>query len=95
MVFLMTGPATNAASFITIWKVLGTKTALIYLISVAACALATGLFLDYIALGVKTELAPHAHQMIPPIFNHICAVILLSTLILGIIKSRTKTAKPD
>ncbi|MHC4643577.1 MAG: SO_0444 family Cu/Zn efflux transporter, partial [Planctomycetota bacterium] len=31
LVFLMTGPATNAASFITIWKVLGKVTAITYL----------------------------------------------------------------
>ncbi|MHC4843561.1 MAG: SO_0444 family Cu/Zn efflux transporter, partial [Planctomycetota bacterium] len=34
LVFLMTGPATNAASFITIWKGLGKATAIAYLTSV-------------------------------------------------------------
>ena len=45
LVFLMTGPATNAATFTTIWKVLGSTTAVIYLATVAGCALAAALFL--------------------------------------------------
>ena len=35
LVFLMTGPATNAAAITTLWKVLGRKTAVIYLAVVA------------------------------------------------------------
>jgi uncharacterized membrane protein YraQ (UPF0718 family) len=39
LVFLMTGPATNAASFVTIWKILGRATALTYLATIAGCAI--------------------------------------------------------
>ena len=48
LVFLMTGPATNAAALATIWKIMGKRTALCYLVTVAAMALASGLLLDYI-----------------------------------------------
>ena len=47
LVFLMTGPATNAATIATIGKVMGKKTAALYLASVALTALAAGVLLDY------------------------------------------------
>ena len=48
LVFLMTGPATNAATIMTISKVMGRRTAVIYLAAVAASAIAGGLLLDAI-----------------------------------------------
>ncbi len=80
LVFLMTGPATNAAAFVTIWKLLGARTALAYIITVVGCALAAGLLLDYIAidLGVKVI---HQHQwMLPVTLKNISAVVLLVIL---------------
>ncbi|MHC4663622.1 MAG: SO_0444 family Cu/Zn efflux transporter [Planctomycetota bacterium] len=47
LVFLMTGPATNVATIATIWKVMGRRTAIIYLLVVALAALGFGLLLDY------------------------------------------------
>ena len=41
--FLIAGPATNAATFTTIWKVLGRRSALLYLGTVAASAVVGGL----------------------------------------------------
>ena len=81
LVFLMTGPATNAAAFITIWKLLGGRTAIVYIITVVGCAIAAGLLLDYMAfdLGVKVV---HQHQwMLPAPIKNISAVILLAILI--------------
>jgi len=48
LVFLMTGPATNMATIATIWKVMGKKTAIIYLLVIAIAALGFGLALDMI-----------------------------------------------
>lgn len=80
LVFLMTGPATNAASIITIWKVLGRRTALLFLAAVAGCALAAGIVLDYIGGGGELE-AVHQHAwMLPPLLKHISAVVLLVLL---------------
>ena len=44
-VFLMTGPATNAATLSTVWKILGKKTAYIYLAAVSGCSLVAGFFI--------------------------------------------------
>ncbi len=48
MVFLMTGPASNAASLAIIAKVMGRRAALCYLTAVGAVALGSGLALDAI-----------------------------------------------
>jgi uncharacterized membrane protein YraQ (UPF0718 family) len=80
LVFLMTGPATNAASFVTIWKILGRRTALIYLLTVAGCALAGGILLDFITTSAGSE-AVHRHGwMLPLPVKYVSAVVLLAVL---------------
>jgi uncharacterized membrane protein YraQ (UPF0718 family) len=80
LVFLMTGPATNAASFITIWKVLGRATAIIYLTTVAGCALLGGIILDFLAGSVDINIAAQPHWMLPDFVKYISAVVLLGIL---------------
>jgi len=80
LVFLVTGPATNAAAFTTIWKVLGARTAIIYLLTVAVSALSAGLLLDAMFPGLGASVRTHLHQMEPSIFGHISAVVLLAVL---------------
>ena len=46
LAFLIAGPATNAATVATVWKVLGKKTTFIYLFTVAGGAILSGLFYD-------------------------------------------------
>ena len=58
LVFLISGPATNSAALTTLWKVLGRRTAIIYLLTVAVASLATGLAVDgLIATGGLPESA--------------------------------------
>jgi uncharacterized protein len=65
MAFLIAGPASNAATLTLVWKVLGRRTALLYLITVAASAVACGLLLDAIVPLVEAWLpqgAAHSHE---------------------------------
>ncbi len=48
LVLLMAGPATNAAAIMVVGKVLGRKTLLVYLASIAAGAIGFGLLIDYV-----------------------------------------------
>jgi uncharacterized membrane protein YraQ (UPF0718 family) len=57
LMFLITGPATNAATMSVTWKLLGRKTTVIYLLVVAASALAGGYMLDAIDLPCPPFLA--------------------------------------
>ncbi|OHB73148.1 MAG: hypothetical protein A2Z25_08915 [Planctomycetes bacterium RBG_16_55_9] len=80
LVFLMTGPATNAASFMTIWKVLGKSTAIIYIASVAGCALFSGILLDFMTAGMEIEIAASLHWMLPSIVKYASAAVLFAVL---------------
>jgi len=80
LVFLMTGPATNAASFITIWKSLGRTTAIIYLATVAGCALLGGILLDFLVTSADIKIAAHSHWMLPAVVKYVSAVVLLAVL---------------
>lgn len=86
LVFLMTGPATNAATIATVWKVLGRRTALIYLVSVAASALAAGATLDWLFTVEGMSHAAMGHWMLPGWFNTICAAGLLAVLGVAILR---------
>ncbi|MFA5292556.1 MAG: permease [Phycisphaerae bacterium] len=91
LVFLMTGPATNAAGFVMIWKILGNKTAIIYIITVAICALVSGLLLDVMFTDLGSQIHGHFHKMSATPIEHISAVILLAVLAFGIYKKYRKS----
>lgn len=86
LVFLMTGPATNAAAFATIWKMMGSRTAIVYLLTVIVCALGSGLLLDAFFPGLNVSVQEHFHEMAPSAINHILAVVLLTILAWGVYK---------
>ncbi|RKY09486.1 MAG: permease [Planctomycetota bacterium] len=95
MVFLMTGPATNAAAFMTIWSVLGKKTAITYIITVAGAAIAAGLLLDRIVQGIGADIVSKPGWMLPPVVKYISAVLLLAVLTFAIVRERKTSAGKD
>lgn len=85
LVFLMTGPVTNAASLIIIWNIMGRATAITYLAAVAGCALLSGIILDYIITGVTFAHTAHHGWMVPRNIEYISAVVLFIVLIFAIL----------
>jgi uncharacterized membrane protein YraQ (UPF0718 family) len=90
-VFLVTGPATNAAGIVTIWKILGRKTALIYLLTVAGCALAGGLLLNLFSTGLPPMAMMHHGWMMPKPVEYFAAAILLFVLAFAILHPAKST----
>ena len=80
LVFLMTGPATNAASFVTIWKVLGRRTAMTYIVTVAGCALLGGVLLDWFAEGMDFDIVMQHGWMLPAVLKNALAIVLLAVV---------------
>jgi len=80
LVFLMTGPATNAATITTVWKIMGRRIAGIYLASVAVSALAAGLIFDAFFRGAGGGGTAHSHWMLPGPVETLCAIVLLGVL---------------
>ena len=90
-VFLMTGPATNAATIATIWKVLGRRTALIILATAGIGALLLGTLLDLIYTRAGAVPAPHMHELIPHALKVACAIALLLILAAAIFRRPAPT----
>lgn len=87
-VFLMTGPATNAASILTIRKTMGWRTLWIYLATIAFTALGWGLLLDRIFALPNVPSVAHIHEMSPGWLGVGCAVALLAVLGYGALGRR-------
>ncbi|OQY03874.1 MAG: hypothetical protein B6I25_07650 [Planctomycetales bacterium 4572_13] len=93
-VFLMTGPATNAATLATLSNQVGKRAAIIFLLTVGVSSLTGGLLLDALFRGDIDQII-HAHGfMLPQWLKSACAIILLAVLIYGIMHSRHKTEEP-
>lgn len=87
-VFLMTGPATNAATITTIAKLLGKKAAAVYLSTVAALALLFGFIMNRIVDAASLPIThTHAHEMFTP-FNILWGAVLL-VLLINALRPRT------
>ena len=102
LAFLIAGPATNAATFTTIWKVLGRRTAGLYLVTIAVSAVACGLLLDglFKAVGATApqlgSLAHHGEES--GWLTHASAVALLVVMAYSYWATRPRragTAPPE
>lgn len=88
LVFLMTGPATNAATIAMLWKMLGKRITLIYLAVVAFTALGSGLLLDYFFNVTDLPAGKIESWMLPQWFKSLSAIALLVILAVATISLR-------
>lgn len=86
LVFLIAGPATNAAAVATLWKVLGRRSAFVYMITVAAVAMVSGTALDYIFTLAPAGAEHLHHEMLPGWFKISSAVVLFAILLQAFFK---------
>jgi hypothetical protein len=104
LAFLIAGPATNAATITTIWKLLGGRTAGLYLLTIALSAIGGGLTLDWLMPAMSATvptMAAHAHETMGG--DWFWAVVLLAVLAVSYLaKPRaeppagdTESAPPD
>ncbi len=83
LAFLIAGPATNAATIATVWRLMGHRTAIIYLSTVALASVLAGLGFD--ALVQRNDLMGfvregHVHETGGGLLRHGWAVLLLGLL---------------
>ncbi len=87
LVFLMTGPATNAAGIAAVWSMMGRRTALIYLGTTAITALAAGFALDLLldvttfSITLPCHTTHATHRLATP-----AAILLLVVLVAPIVR---------
>ena len=84
LVFLMAGPATNAATISVLWKSLGKKATMAYLISIISGALIFGVLIDYVLPSswfvIANTSGSHIHGDASSWIAIISAVILIGLI---------------
>ncbi|MCP3940706.1 MAG: hypothetical protein GY710_04395 [Desulfobacteraceae bacterium] len=96
LVFLLAGPATNAATMTIVKNVFNTRALIIYLSMIAACSLAMGFFVDwfYGFMGIKAQaVAGQASQLIPHQVQLAAALILAALIIYNFLANLKRTKK--
>lgn len=83
LVLLIAGPAANAASISAIWKIMGRRTALIYLIIVAVTALAAGFIAQYLLGWGFTVTSPIGHEHGLHVWEIVTGIALIIILLIA------------
>ena len=86
-VFLLAGPATNAATITMVAKFLGKRSAALYLASIGIFSIAFGLLLDfiYLRMGIEaTSIVGHASEILPDDVKTLFAILMLPLMANGI-----------
>lgn len=80
LIFLITGPATNAATLTTLWEIIGRKQLIIFLITLSLCALSAGFIMN--SLGLHSAVVDYACKSATPAgwFEYLCTVALIAVL---------------
>lgn len=97
LVFLLAGPATNAATMILVKNIFNTRALIIYLSMISICSLGMGFFVDwvYAVSGVQASaVVGQAAEIIPHTVQWISAVILTGLIVYNKIAALRQTAKP-
>ncbi|MDF7798229.1 permease [Pontiellaceae bacterium B1224] len=90
LVFLITGPATNAATLTTLWQIIGKKQLIVFLVALTLCALAAGTIMNFFSptLGIQEQVCHTDGGHSGP--DLIWAVLLLAVLIKGLLPEPVK-----
>mgnify|MGYP005845585623 CR=1 FL=1 len=94
LVFLITGPATNTATIVTVWKMLGRSATGIYLASLLLISWLAG-WLFNSALGAEIDAGGHLHEKALHLsfWEHGSGVLLIGLLVFSLWKSRRREQK--
>ncbi|MDD3637885.1 MAG: permease [Bacteroidales bacterium] len=103
LVFLMAGPATNAATMTVLWKTLGKKSTLIYMATIIGGSLLFGFLINQLPtawFAVSLPGAGHEHHLIPEWLQLSSTILLMLLLANGfyqkyIKKTTLKTENMD
>jgi uncharacterized protein len=83
LAFLIAGPATNPATITTVWKLLGRRTAMLYMLTIILSAVFCGLSLDWLFSAIQvpvSHISSHIHTEGVSWFTHVSAVALLAVM---------------
>jgi len=88
LVFLITGPATNTATIVTVWQMLGRGATAIYLISLLLISWLSGWLFNTALETEQNSAVPHQHEYLHLNFwQHGSGVLLILLLAFSVWKS--------
>ncbi|MEF3696396.1 MAG: SO_0444 family Cu/Zn efflux transporter [Desulfolutivibrio sp.] len=96
LVFLLAGPATNAATLAVAVKILGKRGAACYLTAIVVCSLAAGLCLDAFFPGVAAKTADFlaaSGEDAPGLPSYLAAAVLAACLLWPLVAKRRTTCE--
>ena len=94
LVFLIVGPATNTATVVTMWKIIGRKATGIYLVSLLIISWAAGWIFN---AGVSPEMiseSMHIHETFSiSIWQHISGIVLIAILAFSLLNRKSESSE--
>jgi uncharacterized membrane protein YraQ (UPF0718 family) len=94
LVFLIAGPATNTATIVTVWKMLGRGATMIYLASLLVISWLAGWLFNTILSQSAEGAAAQTHEMMRPgLWQHGSGVLLIGLLIFSVWKAKQSNSK--
>ena len=90
LIFLITGPATNAATLTTLWKIIGKKQLIVFLATLALCALGAGFIINAMDLKLGIGEAACDHGKKQGWVGILAAVTLIGILAKGMLPEKRK-----
>ena len=80
LIFLIAGPASNAATVTALWRIIGGKSTIGYILSIVGTCWLMAIVVDFSGISLLVSEAMHHHTMGPSVFQHIMAGVLLLLL---------------
>lgn len=94
LVFLITGPATNAASLSAMWKIIGKRSTFIYLGSIVIAAFISGWIMNLVAGNFTMKQQPmHEHTTTEAWIQHVSAAVLLLLMLASFVRRITASIR--
>jgi len=81
LIFLIAGPASNTATVTSLWKLIGGKATVGYILSIIATCWVVAIIIDYSGISLMIGEAVHHHEMSINLFQQAMASLLLLILL--------------
>jgi len=95
LIFLITGPATNAATLTTLWSIIGKKQLLVFLTTLALCALGAGFLMNTMDIQLGIGEAACACGEETGWFAYLCTAVLIGILTKGMLPEKRNESTPN
>ena len=88
LIFLIAGPASNTATVTSLWKIIGPRGTIGYILSIVATCWVTAIAIDFSGISLLVQEAAHHHDMSVNLFQQAMAVLLIAVLVTAKVQGR-------